>query len=187
MLFLIWINSGIDICKMNFDRILKSRVGIQGEGNNEIKAVNHETCVVQLHVKENDFKKGGRIRRWLLSALIQLMFEDRVLGCNLLFLWLLIPCCAEFCQFCHSPIPTPSLLKYQSYWASSMWCFPWQCQNHSVLVPLGYFLYLTGQENEGEKVISKNKNWQIVLDLWTLENSGIMFGKVSRFRFGYLW
>lgn len=48
---------------MNFDRILKSRVGIQGEGNNEIKAVNHETCVVQLHVKENDFKKGGRIRR----------------------------------------------------------------------------------------------------------------------------
>lgn len=49
---------------MNFDGILKSRVGIKGEGNNkEIKAVIHETCVIQLLEKENDFKKGGRIRR----------------------------------------------------------------------------------------------------------------------------
>ena len=29
----IWINSGIDICKMNFDGNLRSRVGVKGEGN----------------------------------------------------------------------------------------------------------------------------------------------------------
>lgn len=116
MLFLIWINSGIDICKMNFDGILKSRVGIKGEGNNkEIKAVIHETCVIQLHEKENDFKKGGKIKEVTATLYCQLWFnkfEDRVLGCNLLFLSLLIPWCAEFCHFCHSPLPNPSLLKY---------------------------------------------------------------------------
>lgn len=74
LLSLIWINSGIDICKMNFDGNLRSRVGVKGEGNNKkVKVVILEIRVwfSFAKVKRFDTEKRRKIRKMtcpLLSA-----------------------------------------------------------------------------------------------------------------------